>query len=86
MLFLFAEFLSALALVSVAVLAVRFSQPATQVPEPEALSFSGHAIYDRPLLTDEQKRKATKYGRAAFWFDGTHYVVEDIPIEYTFKE
>lgn len=85
-LFLFAEFLAAFALASVAVLAVRFSQPATQAPEPEALSLSGHAIYDRPLLTNEQMREATEYGRAAFWFDGTHYVVEDIPIEYTFKE
>ncbi|GEM_PF-5569116 len=85
-LILFAEFLAAFALVSVAALAIRLSQPVPKIPVPEALLFSDHAICDRPLLTDEQKREATEYGRAAFWFDGTHYVVEDIPIEYTFKE
>lgn len=83
---LFLEFLAAFALACVAALAVRFSQPAEPAPEPEALEFSRHALYDRWLLTSEQMQEANKYGRASFWFDGQHYVVENIPSEYTFKE
>lgn len=83
---LFLEFLAAFALVCAATLVFRFSQPTGPAPQPEALEFSHHALYDRFLLTEEQMQEAGRYGRASFWFDGTHYVVENIPSEYTFKE